>query len=413
MSTDKPTPHFDTVNLHSDRSDKPEHGALHKPIHTSIAFEYADARELAAVFQGKQAGYNYGRQQNPTVTALQNRITRMEGSVASVAFATGMAAIGSILFSLLKQGDHVISSAYLFGNTNSLFNTFGNLGIDVSFVDATDVSNVEKAITPNTKLVFVETIANPVTQVADLAKMGALCATKKLIYVVDNTITTPCLFSPKSVGASLIVNSLSKYFGGHGDALGGAVTETGLFDWSSFPNLYDNYKTGPTNQWGLTQIKKKGLRDFGATLSPEAAHTLAVGSETMSLRVQRASENALALAQFCAAHPRVRTVNYPGLTSHPQHAIATELFAQYGALMSIELNEEVDCFEFLNRLQYVVSSSNLGDTRTLAIPVAHTIFYEMGAQRRASMGIPDSLIRLAVGIENVDDLIADFSQALA
>jgi O-acetylhomoserine (thiol)-lyase len=412
MSTDKPTPHFDTVNLHSDRSDKPEHGALHKPIHTSIAFEYADARDLAAVFQGKQAGYNYGRQQNPTVNALQNRVTRMEGGIASVAFATGMAAIGSILFSLLKQGDHVIASAFLFGNTNSLFNTFRNLGIEVSFVDATDVSNVEQAITPNTKLVFVETIANPVTQIADLAKIGALCAAKKLVYVVDNTITTPCLFSPKSVGASLIVNSLSKYFGGHGDALGGAVTETGLFDWSGFANLYENYKTGPTNQWGLTQIKKKGLRDFGATLSPEAAHTLAVGSETMSLRVHRASANALALARFCEEHPRVRTVNYPGLTSHPQHDIATALFAQYGGLMSIELDAEIDCFEFLNRLQYVVSSSNLGDTRTLAIPVAHTIFYEMGPQRRASMGIPDSLIRIAVGIEHIDDLIADFSQAL-
>lgn len=413
MSTDKPTPHFDTVNLHSDRSDKPEHGALHKPIHTSIAFEYADARELAAVFQGRQAGYNYGRQQNPTVTALQNRITRMEGGVASVAFATGMAAIGSILFSLLKQGDHIVASAFLFGNTNSLFNTFGNLGIEVSFVDATDVRNIESAITPNTKLVFVETIANPVTQVADLTKIGELCAAKQLVYVVDNTITTPCLFSPKSVGASLIVNSLSKYFGGHGDALGGAVTETGVFDWSRFPNLYENYKTGPTNQWGLTQIKKKGLRDFGATLSPEAAHTLAVGSETMSLRVQRASENALALAHFCEKHPRVRTVNYPGLASHPQHGIATALFKQYGALMSIELNADVDCFEFLNRLQYVVSSSNLGDTRTLAIPVAHTIFYEMGAERRASMGIADSLIRIAVGIEHIDDLIADFSQALA
>lgn len=413
MSTDKPTPHFDTVNLHSDRSDKPEHGALHKPIHTSIAFEYADVRDLVAVFQGKQAGYNYGRQQNPTVSALQNRITRMEGGVASVAFATGMAAIGSILFSLLKQGDHIVSSAFLFGNTNSLFNTFANLGIEVSFVDATQASNVEKAIKSNTRLVFVETIANPVTQVADLANIGALCAAKQLVYVVDNTITTPCLFSPKSVGASLIVNSLSKYFGGHGDALGGAVTETGLFDWSSFPNLYENYKTGPTNQWGLTQIKKKGLRDFGATLSPEAAHTLAVGSETMSLRVGRASENAMALAKFCAAHSRVRAVNYPGLESHPQHGIATALFAQYGALMSIELDADLDCLDFLNRLQYVVSSSNLGDTRTLAIPVAQTIFYEMGAQRRASMGIPDSLIRIAVGIEHIDDLIADFSQALS
>lgn len=413
MSTKKRKAHFDTVNLHSDRSDKPEHGALHKATHTSIAFEYDDARELAAVFQGKRPGYNYGRQQNPTVNALQNRVNRMEQGSGTVAFATGMAAIGSILFSLLKAGDHVVASAFLFGNTNSLFNTFRNLGVHVSFVDATDVANVESAVDEHTKLVFVETIANPVTQVADLVKIGEFCAREQLIYVVDNTITTPCLFSPKSVGASFIVNSLSKYFGGHGDALGGAVTDTGLYDWSHFPNIYDSYKTGASSSWGLTQIKKKGLRDFGATLSPEAAHTLALGSETLSLRVERASNNALALAQFCEAHPKVRRVNYPGLASHPQHQRAGQLFSHFGALMSIELCEDIDCFDFLNRLEYVVSSSNLGDTRTLAIPVAHTIFYEMGADRRASMGIPDSLIRIAVGIENIDDLIADFNQALA
>ncbi len=413
MSTDKKKAHFDTVNLHSDRRDKPEHGALHRATHTSIAFEYDDARELAAVFQGKRPGYNYARQQNPTVNALQKRVTQMEQGSATVAFATGMAAIGSIFFSLLRAGDHVVSSAFLFGNTNSLFNTFRNLGVDVSFVDATDAANVAEAITDRTKLVFVETIANPVTQVADLQKIGELCAQKQLIYVVDNTITTPSLFSPKSVGASFVVNSLSKYFGGHGDALGGAVTDTGLYDWAQYPNIFDNYKTGDSHSWGLTQIKKKGLRDFGATLAPEAAHTLALGSETLSLRVERACANALALAQFCEAHPRVRSVNYPGLPSHPQHQRATDLFKQFGALMSIELHEEIDCFDFLNQLEFVVSSSNLGDTRTLAIPVAHTIFYEMGAERRASMGIPDSLIRIAVGIENIDDLIADFSQALA
>ena len=412
MSTEHNKAHFDTVNLHSDRSDKPEHGALHRATHTSIAFEYDDARELAAVFQGKRQGYNYGRQQNPTVNALQKRVTHMEQGTGTVAFATGMAAIGSIFFSLLKAGDHVVSSAFLFGNTNSLFNTFRNLGIDVSFVDATDIANVQSAITEQTKLVFVETIANPVTQIADLEKIGALCAQKQLIYVVDNTITTPYLFTPKSVGAAFVVNSLSKYFGGHGDALGGAVTDTGLYDWSHYPNIYDNYKSGDSTSWGLTQIKKKGLRDFGATLAPEAAHTLALGSETLSLRVERASNNALALAKFCEAHPRVHRVNYPGLPSHPQHERAAQLFRQFGALMSIELSAEIDCFDFLNRLKYVVSSSNLGDTRTLAIPVAHTIFYEMGAERRASMGIPDSLIRIAVGIENIDDLITDIDQAL-
>jgi len=324
-----------------------------------------------------------------------------------------MAAIGSILFALLRAGDHVIASAFLFGNTNSLFNTFTNFGVDVSFVDATDSAAVQAALRPETRLVFVETIANPVTQIADLQGIGALCKSHNLIFVVDNTITTPWLFSPRTVGATFIVNSLSKYFGGHGDALGGAVTDTGLYDWKDYPHLYENYRTGPSSTWGMTQLKKKGLRDFGATLSPEAAHTLALGSETMSLRVERACSNALALARFFAAHPRVRKVNYPGLESHPQHTRAATLFGQFGALMSIELVDEIDCFDFLNRLQYVVSSSNLGDTRTLAIPVAHTIFFEMGAARRASMGIPDSMIRLAVGIEDIGDLLADFTQALA
>ena len=413
MSKEGIDPHFDTRNLHSDRNDHPEHGSLHKPIHTSIAFEYEDAHDLAAVFQGRMSGYNYGRQQNPTVTALQTRVNHMEQGLATVAFATGMAAIGSMLFTLLRAGDHIVSSAFLFGNTNSLFNTFTNFGVEVSFVDATDAEQVRAALKPNTRLVFVETIANPATQVSDLEGVGELCRQHNLIYVVDNTISTPCLFSPKSVGASLIINSLSKYFGGHGAALGGVVTDTGLYDWSDYPNLYDTYKKGAPEQWGITQIRKKGLRDFGATLAPEPAHHLALGSETMSLRVGRASGNALALAQFCSNHPRVHKVYYPGLPEHPQHERASRLFRHYGALMAIVLVDELDCFDFLNRLNYVVSSSNLGDTRTLAIPVAHTIFYEMGPERRASMGIPDSMIRVAVGIENIDDLLADFAQALA
>ncbi len=191
MSTDKREAHFDTVNLHSDRRDKPEHGALHRATHTSIAFEYEDARDLAAVFQGKQAGYNYARQQNPTVNALQKRVTHMEQGSATVAFATGMAAIGSIFFSLLKAGDHVVSSAFLFGNTNSLFNTFRNLGIDVSFVDATDVGNVQAAINERTKLVFVETIANPVTQVGRLAKIGRVLRAGKNHFCGPTTPLRP------------------------------------------------------------------------------------------------------------------------------------------------------------------------------------------------------------------------------
>lgn len=404
---------FTTTNLHSDRSDHPEHGVLHKAIHTSVAYAYDDARELAEVFQGKRPGYTYGRQVNPTVTALQNRINRMEQGLATVAFATGMAAIGSTLISLLKAGDHIISSAYLFGNTNSLFQTLQQLGIAVTFVDAADVCNVEAALQNNTRLVFVETIANPVTQIADLQGIGKLCTQHKLIFCVDNTMTTPHLFLPKSVGASLIINSLTKYFGGHGNALGGSVTDTGLYDWSAFPNIHANFKNVATNLWGITQIKKKGLRDFGASLGPEAAHHLAVGSETLALRMDKSCQNAQVLSEFCAAQAKIKAVYYPGLPSHPQHARAKSLFKNYGALFSIDLNEGLDCFDFLNKLQCVISSSNLGDVRTLAIPVAHTIYFEMGAERRASMGIADSMIRFSVGLEDIEDLLNDFTQALA
>ena len=404
---------FTTAILHSDREGAIEHGALHKPLHLSVAYGYRDARDLAAVFQGRTQGYAYGRQGNPTSAALEEKINRMEAGVATACFATGMAAIGATMLALLRAGDHVVSSAFLFGNTNSMFSTLAGMGVDVDFVDATDVRAVEAALKPATRLVFVETIANPRTQVADLARIGELCAARGLIYVVDNTMTSPYLFRPRAVGASLVVNALTKYIGGHGNALGGSVTETGVFDWTRFANIYDSYKTTRPALWGLTQIRKKGLRDWGGTLSAEQAHHLAVGAETLALRLERACANAMALAEFLAGRPQVRAVYYPGLPSHPQHALARELFARFGALLSFELDPALDCFDFLNRLTSVVLSSNLGDNRTLAIPVAHTIYWEMGAERRKSMGIADSLIRLSVGIEDRDDLIADFSRALA
>lgn len=404
---------FITTNLHSDRRGEPEHGVLHKPVHPSVAYGYSDARDLAAVFQGKRAGYNYGRQMNPTVTALQDRITAMEDGLATIAFATGMAGIAAIMLTLLRQGDHFIASSFLFGNTNSFFGTLENFGIEVTFVDATKASEVESAIKENTRLVFVETIANPVTQVADLANIGQLCQQRGLIYCVDNTMTSPHLFQPKSVGASLVINSLTKYIGGHGNALGGSVTDTGLFNWESYDNIVDTYRKGDNTLWGITQIRKKGLRDMGASLGPEAAHHLAVGSETLTLRMDKACQNALALAEFCENHPRVSRVYYPGLTSHPQHELASTLFGNFGAIFSLDLDAQLDCFDFLNKLDVVIASSNLGDTRTLAIPVAHTIFYEMGPERRASMGIADAMIRFSVGIEDTEDLLQDFEQALA
>ena len=413
MSATKPPRGFTTAILHSDRDAAIEHGALHKPLHLSVAYGYRDARELAAVFQGKAKGSAYGRQGNPTAAALEAKVTGMEGGIATVAFATGMAAIGAVMLALLREGDHVVASQFLFGNTVSQFGTLAGRGMPIAYVDATDVAGVERALTAATRMVFVETIANPRTQVADLARIGALCAERGILYVVDNTMTSPWLFRPKTVGAGLVVNALTKYIGGHGNALAGSVTDTGLFDWTRWPNIADNYQTGAPALWGITQLRKKGLRDWGGTLSAEQAHHIAAGAETLALRMERTCGNAQALAGFLAAHPRVRAVHYPGLASHPQHALAQRLFGRYGGLLSFELHDDVDCFDLLNRLDIVVSSSNLGDNRTLAIPVAQTIFWEMGAARRAEMGIAETLIRVSVGIEDRDDLIGDFAQALA
>jgi O-acetylhomoserine (thiol)-lyase len=261
-------------------------------------------------------------------------------------------------------------------------------------------------------MVFVETIANPRTQVADLEKIGALCRERGILYVVDNTITSPYLFRPKKVGASIVINALTKSIGGHGNALGGGLTDTGLFDWTKYPNIAESYKRFAPAQWGLAQLRAKALRDFGGALGPEAAHHLAVGAETMALRIERESASAMALATMLSDDERVAAVYYPGLSSHPQHEIATALFRAYGGLLSFELKDGIDCFDYLNRLRLAIPASNLGDTRTLVIPVAHTIYHEMGPARRAKMGIAESLIRVSVGIEDTEDLLEDFRQAL-
>ena len=397
--------------LHADRLGGVEHGAVLKPMHIATAYGYSTAEELTAVFLGQQSGHIYGRQGNPTTSALETRITLMEDAVGTVCFATGMAAICSSMMALLKKGDHVVASRFLFGNTASWMNTLTQLGCEVTLVDATEAQHVQAALRPQTRMVFVETVANPRTQVADLEGIGQLCGQHGLLYVVDSTMSTPWLFQPKAVGASLVVHSLSKSICGHGNALGGSISDTGLFDWRSYPHLLPAYCKGPAKGWGLLQIRKKGLRDMGATLSAEHGHRIGAGAETLPLRMERACANARALAEWLQAQPLVAKVHYPGLPNHPQHARAKKLFKDSGALLSFETVDGLDPFAVLNALQLVIKSSHLGDNRTSALPVARTIFWEMGAEQRESMEIADSLIRVSVGIEAQADLLADFRQA--
>ncbi|WP_244827807.1 cystathionine gamma-synthase family protein [Caballeronia sp. TF1N1] len=404
---------FTTGIVHGDRDAGVEHGGVRQPIHTSVQYGFERVEDLIGVFQGtKKGGFNYARQGTPTTAALERKITKLEGGAGSICFSTGMGAICAVFLTLLRAGDHLVSSQFVFGNTNSVFGTLRTLGIEVTVVDAGDVANVANALKANTRMVFVETIANPGTQIPDLKGIGELCRERGLAYVVDNTITSAALFRPKDVGASLVVNSLTKTIAGHGAALGGAVTDTGVFDWSTYPNIADDYRRSPAKEQGLLQIRKKGLRDMGAALSSEQAHQIALGAETLALRVGKSSDNALALAQFLEKHEAVGRVLYPGLPSHPQYEVAKSLFKNGSWLLSFELRHPERMIDFVNALQIPIKATGLGDTRTLIIPVAPTIFHEAGPDVRRAMGISDGMLRLSLGIEDIDDLIADFEQAL-
>ena len=403
-----------TTIVHRDRRAGMEYGALRAPVHNSVQYGLESVEDLIGIFQGsKKGGFNYARQGTPTTAALEAKITEIEHGIGTVCFATGMGAIAAIFLSLLKAGDHIVSSRHVFGNTNSLLGTLRQFGVEVSMVDMASADSVAAALTPATRMVFVETIANPGTQIADLQGIGQLCQARGLVYVVDNTITSAALFTPVSVGASLVVNSLTKTLAGHGAALGGAVTDTGLFDWSAYPNIADDYRKGPAAQQGLTQIRKKALRDMGASLSSEHANLISIGMETLALRVGHCSNTAQQLAEYLEAHPTVRKVSYPGLPSHPQYQRARELFRGNAWLLSFELYDAAQTNALLNTLQVPIKATGLGDTRTLVIPVASTIFWEAGPEKRKEMDIPDGMVRVSVGLEEVGDLIADFEQAFA
>ncbi len=389
-------------------------GGVHVPVHPSVQYAHDKVEDLIAVFQGKAKGsFNYARQGTPTTAALEAVVTELEGGTGTISFATGMAALSALFLTLLKAGDHLVTSSRIFGNTNSFLQTLEGLGVAISRVDAGDVAAVQAALRPETCMVFVETIANPSTRIPDLEGVGALCRERGLLYVVDNTVTSPALCQPKRFGAGLVMNSLTKTLAGHGEALGGAITDTGCFDWSAYPNIFSAYRQGDARGWGLQQIRKKGLRDMGGTLSSEAAHRILIGAETLTLRLQRSSETALALARHLQAHPAIERVHYPMLESHPEHARARDWFGSGAWMLSFELRDTERLVEVLNRLRLPLKATGLADTRSLIIPVAPTIFWEMGREARAAMGIAEGLVRLSVGLEAAEDLIADFDRALA
>ncbi|WP_028357020.1 cystathionine gamma-synthase family protein [Brackiella oedipodis] len=401
-----------TTIVHHEQQQAIEHNAVHKPIHVSCQYAFANANELVTAFQGT-GGFTYSRQGTPTTSVLEDLINTLEEGIGTISFSSGMAALSAVFYSLLRQGDHLICSKFIFGNTKSLLTQLAHLGVEITFVDPCNAQEISAAIQDNSRMLFTETIANPGTQVAALQEMGQLCKAHGLVYVIDNTMTTPMLLKGKDVQADIVMHSLSKYICGHANALGGSLTVTGLYDWSRYPNIYDDYKKGDVYHWGLLQLRKKGLRDVGACMSSDAAHRILMGAETFPIRMQRYCSTAQQLAEFLQNQAGINKVTYPALSSHPEHQRCQDLFGgNGGALLAIELSDDVDCLAFLDELKLVVLATHLGDNRTLALPVARTIYHEMGPQKRAEMGIVDGLLRVSVGLEDPQDLIDDFANAL-
>jgi len=361
-------------------------------LHLTSSFCYESAEQAAAMFLGEIEGYTYSRFTNPTVSAFQQRLALMEGGERAIATATGMAAIQAIMMSLLKAGDHIVSSQSLFGSTTNLFaGLLAKFGVETTFVDARDLGAWEAAAKSNSKLFFLETPSNPLTEIADIAAISAIAHRHNALLVVDNSFCSPALQQPLKLGADLVMHSATKYLDGHGRVMGGAVV----------------------GSHALVEQVYLHVRTAGPTLAPFNAWVLLSGLETLSLRMEKHSANALELAQWLEAHPAVERVYYPGLPSHPQYALAQRQQSGGGAVVSFVVKGgRAAAWKVVDAVQLISRTANLGDVKSTITHPASTTHARVAPEVRLKAGIEEGLIRVAVGLENVTDLKADLANGL-
>jgi cystathionine gamma-synthase len=368
-------------------------GATQVPVVHSVSFGYDDLDDWLDVAVGRIAGHIYSRNTNPTVQVFEEKIRLLEGGEASTSASTGMAAISNTLHALLKPGSRVVSVKDTYGGTSVVFTEFlPRYGIDVELCDTADAEALEFAISKGCDLLYLETPTNPTLKILDLERLTVAGHNGGAVVVVDNTFATPINQNPIDMGADLVIHSATKFLGGHADALGGAVVGT-----ESLVDRIYHYR----------EIN-------GASLHPMAAYLLLRGMKTLELRVQRQNSSAQAIAEFLSGHPKVRTVNYPGLISHPDHNVAARQMRGFGGVLSFSIGDDLSLVrEFLPRLRFAHSAANLGSVETIVGPPATTSHVECTVEERAALGIPEGLIRYSTGIENVDDLLTDLDEALA
>jgi len=419
--------HFETLQLHVGQ-EQPDlaTGARAVPIYQTTSYVFDNSAHAAARFGLTDAGNIYGRLTNPTQNIFEERVAVLEGGIAGLAVASGAAAITYAFENITRAGDHIVSAKTIYGGTyNLLANTLPSYGITTTFVDPSDLSNFEQAIQDNTKAIFIETLGNPNSNIIDIETVAAIAHKHHIPLIIDNTFGTPYLIRPIEHGADIVVHSATKFIGGHGSSLGGVIVDSGKFDWAAsgkFPQL-----TQPDPSYHgvrfvqaagaaayITRIRAVLLRDTGATISPLNAFLLLQGLETLSLRVERHVENALKVVEYLKNHPKVKKVNHPVLTEHPDHTLYKKYFPNgAGSIFTFEVKggeKEAHCF--IDNLGIFSLLANVADVKSLVIHPATTTHSQLSEKELSEQGITPGTVRLSVGTEHIDDLLADLEQAL-
>ena len=385
---------WSTKAIHAGEATLPKTGPLIPPIYQNSTFRFDTAGACVTAFTDEDSGYVYTRWGNPTQTVLQEKIAALEGGEAALATASGMAAMSTALLTLLASGDHVVAMDSLYSAAYNIFNEdLRRMGIETTFVDATDVSKIERAIQPNTKVIYIESPANPTLKLVDIAACAEIATAHEVTSMIDNTFATPCGQQPIALGIDVAVHSMTKYLSGNGTVVAGVIVGSKRF---------------------IDRAKKRTLRNFGGVISPFNAWLTLHGVATLPLRFERHCANARVISEFLESHPAAEWVCYPGLPSHPQHALAKRQMNDFGGMISFELKGGLEAGERLvNRIEICSLAVSLGDVRTLICHPASTTHSEVSPEARRRAGITDGLVRVSVGLEDAVDIIADVDQALA
>ncbi|WP_145520889.1 bifunctional O-acetylhomoserine aminocarboxypropyltransferase/cysteine synthase [Yersinia mollaretii] len=419
---------LETLSIHAGYSPDPTTKAVAVPIYQTSSFAFDNTQHGADLFDLKVAGNIYSRIMNPTNDVLEQRVAALEGGIAALAVASGMAAITYAIQTIAEVGDNIVSVAKLYGGTyNLLAHTLPRYGIETRFADHDDIGALEALIDDRTKAVFCESIGNPAGNIVDLKKLADAAHRHGVPLIVDNTVATPILCRPFEHGADIVVHSLTKYIGGHGSSIGGIVVDSGKFPWAHYPERFAQLNTPDPSYHGVTYTEQFGaaayigrcrvvpLRNTGAALSPFNAFLILQGLETLALRMERHTENALKVAHYLQNHPQVSWVKYAGLPDHPEHELAQRYFGgKPASILSFGIHGGQEAGgRFIDALNLIVRLVNIGDAKSLACHPASTTHRQLNDEELVKAGVPRDMVRLSIGIEHIDDIIDDLAQALA